>query len=349
MKALAKMQKIHQLNETAARQLLALEIHELKRFGVINIGVLDANGVLKYRVGMNRSVGKDFSQQKYYQAARNQTAGERMITEFINFTGAPEGPKGILIAVPMLTTAAVKRNTGSAEQFAGVVFCTVELETIIQKFVSSIRSSKKGHTFLIDDKYTVLWAPDQALFGKNFWQVAEEFPSFQEVLQRMAAGDSGTPEFLYYRFDESTKRYSKKSGEHDIAYVPVQIGQMRWSIAVWAPREEAKNLIQPGYVNQLLLMGLVIMIILTGPAYSLIAAFRYSKSLEKKVEKKTEEIRTAHQRLLTVLNSLDAAVYVVDMNSYEILFINKYLRDVFGDVTGKVCWQVLQKGKYGSV
>ncbi len=63
--------------------------------------------------------------------------------------------------------------------------------------------------------------------------------------------------------------------------------------------------------------------------------------------KAEQELREAHKRLLTVLNSLDAIVYVADMNTYETLFINKYLEDICGDVIGKQCWQSLQSGQSG--
>lgn len=52
-------------------------------------------------------------------------------------------------------------------------------------------------------------------------------------------------------------------------------------------------------------------------------------------------------RFRLVMNSLDALVYVADMDTYEILFINKYGKERFGDITGKTCWQSLQKGQQG--
>lgn len=46
--------------------------------------------------------------------------------------------------------------------------------------------------------------------------------------------------------------------------------------------------------------------------------------------------------LATVLDSLDALVYVADMETYELLFLNKYAQEHFGNATGKLCWQSLQ-------
>jgi PAS domain S-box-containing protein len=58
-------------------------------------------------------------------------------------------------------------------------------------------------------------------------------------------------------------------------------------------------------------------------------------------------LRLSENRLLEILNSLDGLVYVADMNTYETLFINRYGKEVWGDFTGKVCWQNLQSGQTG--
>jgi two-component system, cell cycle sensor histidine kinase and response regulator CckA len=43
---------------------------------------------------------------------------------------------------------------------------------------------------------------------------------------------------------------------------------------------------------------------------------------------------------LTVLDSIDATIHVADMETYEILFMNKHMIDNFGtDFTGKICWE----------
>jgi len=51
--------------------------------------------------------------------------------------------------------------------------------------------------------------------------------------------------------------------------------------------------------------------------------------------------------LATVLDSLDALVYVADMETYELLFLNKYAQETFGNATGKLCWQSLQSKQSG--
>jgi PAS domain S-box-containing protein len=58
-------------------------------------------------------------------------------------------------------------------------------------------------------------------------------------------------------------------------------------------------------------------------------------------------LKESHERLITILESLDAIVYVADMETHEVLFANNYARKVFGDVVGEVCWNTLQKGQDG--
>lgn len=64
--------------------------------------------------------------------------------------------------------------------------------------------------------------------------------------------------------------------------------------------------------------------------------------------KQAEKIlKESYERLLTVLESLDSVVYAADMKNYEILYANEYITNLMGDVTGKTCWQVLQKDQSG--
>ena len=56
-----------------------------------------------------------------------------------------------------------------------------------------------------------------------------------------------------------------------------------------------------------------------------------------------KELRISQERFITVLNSIDATIYVADMDTHEILFMNQYMIKAFGgDFTGKLCWEVFR-------
>jgi len=64
-------------------------------------------------------------------------------------------------------------------------------------------------------------------------------------------------------------------------------------------------------------------------------------------KRKEEELEKSLNSLQAVSDSINAGVYVADMESYEVLLINKYTRDTFGDILGKKCWETIQKGQTG--
>ncbi len=53
------------------------------------------------------------------------------------------------------------------------------------------------------------------------------------------------------------------------------------------------------------------------------------------------------EALITILDQLDAFVYVTDLETDEILFVNQKMQDIFGrdhNVVGRLCWETMQKG-----
>ncbi|MDM8541490.1 PAS domain S-box protein [Desulfococcaceae bacterium HSG9] len=65
--------------------------------------------------------------------------------------------------------------------------------------------------------------------------------------------------------------------------------------------------------------------------------------------KQAEEVlRQSHERFSAVMDSLEAVVYVADMETYELLFVNKFTQNILGtDLVGKMCWKELQDGQHG--
>ncbi len=58
-------------------------------------------------------------------------------------------------------------------------------------------------------------------------------------------------------------------------------------------------------------------------------------------EKQSEiRLKESHERLIAILNSIDASIYVADMDTNEIIFMNRHMIASFGkDSTGELCWK----------
>ena len=61
-----------------------------------------------------------------------------------------------------------------------------------------------------------------------------------------------------------------------------------------------------------------------------------------------EVLDTQFSQLTTIFDEVNALIYVADLNTYELLYLNKYGTELFGsDWKGKNCYVLLQKGQTG--
>lgn len=72
----------------------------------------------------------------------------------------------------------------------------------------------------------------------------------------------------------------------------------------------------------------------------MLATFR-DISERKKME---HQLTKSNEQFKAVLDSIEAIVYVIDIETYEVLFVNQFTRKLFGDITGQKCYLALQEG-----
>jgi PAS domain S-box-containing protein len=66
-----------------------------------------------------------------------------------------------------------------------------------------------------------------------------------------------------------------------------------------------------------------------------------------KMAELTTASRENEERMTDILDGINALIYVSDLETHEILFLNKYGRDIWGEAMGKTCWKTLQSGQDG--
>jgi hypothetical protein len=97
------------------------------------------------------------------------------------------------------------------------------------------------------------------------------------------------------------------------------------------------------HLATMLIDSALLVTVLTPTIYLLV--YRPLKSHADTQQKAKQSIEASYAMLTTVLDSLDALVYVNDYKTSEILFLNKYGRDTFGDGVGQPCGKILQSSK----
>jgi PAS domain S-box-containing protein len=113
-----------------------------------------------------------------------------------------------------------------------------------------------------------------------------------------------------------------------------------WKAAVKIAIEEQKD-IDPIEVRATCKDSRIRTILISGSLLdeNILAAF-FDITERKQAE---EKMKLAHEKFLTVLDSIDATIYVADMETYKILFVNKNMIETFGrDMTGEVCWEAFR-------
>ncbi|MCK5507666.1 MAG: PAS domain S-box protein [Desulfobacterales bacterium] len=66
-----------------------------------------------------------------------------------------------------------------------------------------------------------------------------------------------------------------------------------------------------------------------------------------KCKRAEEALLAEYTRFVIAMDSLDAGVYAADIHTHELLFVNKYIENKFGNVVGKTCWKAIQIGQTG--
>ncbi|NOX33440.1 MAG: PAS domain S-box protein [Deltaproteobacteria bacterium] len=156
--ALGEMQGVQNFNEFLTRQKIKKVFDKLTPLGANDIGVLDAKGFIRYNVMAPQIEGMNFSWRNFFKAIKDPDFTGSYVSQFIKFIGAGMGQKGVIIAVPMFANR--QERTFRSNSITCVVFCTVKLDDVTQKFLTPLESSQQGSVILIDEEYNVLWSPD---------------------------------------------------------------------------------------------------------------------------------------------------------------------------------------------
>jgi len=71
----------------------------------------------------------------------------------------------------------------------------------------------------------------------------------------------------------------------------------------------------------------------------------HEETLEKQAEKSQREVQEGFLQLKTLFDSINAVVYVADMETYQLLYVNRFAEELFGsDWRDRTCYQYLQQG-----
>ena len=201
-------------------------------------------------------------------------------------------------------------------------------------FLTNIRSGKTGYAWLIDKNGVFLFHPESDFVGKSAFEARKaKDPSISYAKinfiqkEKMLKGREGTGSY-YAGWHRGITGKIKKL----IAYCSINVSDnppQKWSVAVVAPISEIEGVIKKGYVKLFMLQGLVVIVILMGAAAVLFFEMRWSRVLERRVHRRTEELERSEEKYRSLVESAEDFIFTVDLDGH-FKSVNSFTANFFG-------------------
>ena len=223
-----------------------------------------------------------------------------------NITTIGDSPRAIfsfVIGVPM---------ADSDQQPAAWICCIADFNSIKNKFIYPIRSGKTGYAWMVDNRGILIAHPNKSMEGIEAIDASKrglpEFSSrrLEEIVnQKMVRGQEGTGEYVSGWHAEA-KGLTKKL----IAYAPITLRGIGWSIGVSTPYNEVLDQLSESTKRLALFLGSFIGTILIGALWLLWQ------------EKKNQQVHQNLQWSQEVFNGITDGITIIDQY-YRVLMANE--------------------------
>jgi len=252
--------------------------------------------------------------------------------------------EGVWVSGPQIQPYAISLFlwTPLQEKTSSFLIFDLNLSWFLNPVLGDIRSGKTGYAWLIDDKGRFLYHPNAEFIGKPSIEIREE--AYQGIplgmiayiqREKMLQGQEGTGWFFSGWHRGITGKIKKL-----IAYSPVILARkplQRWSVAVVAPISEIEDSVQRAYLRQFLLQGLVIFVILIGAGAVLFFEIKWSRDLEARVRRRTEDLKKSEEKYRSLVESAEDFIFTVDgegcfqsMNTFTASFFGGRAKEFLG-------------------
>ena len=275
------------------RAFLTLQINSLKNFGILAIREYDPKGILDYVYlpgGTFVPLKPAPLAERYLAWAKDGKNREALLlTEIFQLSDQPgPGGRAMAIVAPLypFNDDPASQNARTPE-FDGVLEVIVDPYFIAGMVTRDVRSGKTGYPWIIDRDGIFLAHYESSFVGKNQEQVREErnpkisFSKINHIVQNyILKGEEGTDWYVSGWHREKIGQVKKL-----IAFTPVRFtkgmvrgilqvenpGQNLWGVGVVAPVEEVSGLVRRFQVDQGLMVGFFLLLLM-GVSFLLIGA-----------------------------------------------------------------------------
>ncbi len=219
--------------------------------------------------------------------------------------------------------------------FDGTIAFLISFDVLAKKYLEDIRIGEDGYAWVLSRKGVEIFDPVPGAVGRSIFETGKDFPDLTAMAGEMMKGREGVTTYHFNRIRGTEKETILKHA----VYMPVQIGNTYWSIAVATPESEVTSLME-GFREKLLLMILLLFAFCAVLTFFLIRALVIIREQAKR-RSVEEELRLEQMKLFDIVEFFPDAVFVVDRDR-KITAWNQAIEVM----TGVKKEQMLGKGDY---
>ena len=235
------------------------------------------------------------------------------------------------------------------------------IERPLEQFVPIMAAFEEGRRYS-GELFFVLSTAGQTIYHPDPTLMETRYNLGFDLKKQTAPDKDGFFTFVYHghRYVAQREPFAEPSGW--IMYYSVPVSEMTGTIVRLLGRQILFLTVL--FFLLLVVLHFVFIWFFSRPVHNLVAALERSdpenglsigtddlgnmlelNTIAEAIQHRDAEIVSTVKRFHSVLNSLDAMVYVVDLTTYEVLFINSYGQKLYGDCTGRKCYSSLQTGQ----
>lgn len=207
------------------------------------------------------------------------------------------GPFAGRFAAPLLLPSTPERPE--------VLFFLLDLQAVAARYAAGVRSGKTGYAWIIDHQGDFLFHVESDFRGQSSYTIRQARNpdiSYERINQlvrtRLLRGEEGTDWYISGWHWDVSGEMRKLLAFSPVALPPGPDGERRfWSVGLAAPDTEVYGLMQPVVARQWLMVGLFLLAVFFAAAAFLFIALRWSETLKREVDAKTEHLRRSETEL----------------------------------------------------
>ena len=326
---------------------MRITLENVKKLGVISIGLLDSEGRHIYRVnadGEKETITGNFADSEVLLWSKDPAHRDQFFLKRTDaqFPAEPASTPYLAIVTPTYQVSVDASHPQATGIFTGFLYFLIDPYQLIKQYAKDIQSGQSGYAWVIDRQGMFLFHPEGGFIGKSAFEVREKrapkisFAEINEIQrEKMLAGQEGVSWYT-----SGWHRGIAKEMKKFIAYAPIIVEgsnqKLTWSVAVVAPQTEVEGAVHDVYLRQFLLQGVILFIILLIGVAVIYYESRWSAALEVEVQRKTAALEKSKNELAkseklykSLVESAEDAILNVDAKG-EIISINRYGAKVLG-------------------